>query len=181
MAFDTQKHLWSCDRCVSMSIHFLSRTGVETEVNITVGFCLGLACEHDSQLSVNCIHIVLCFLMLSIQRRGTLTWRWSCLWSSQAHTVNLSLDFESSRGGPTLWYFPIELRRHSVDSIHILRSDCFPNTINRVGEDVGFGVGDLISLVTQQACRHPRGIFETKSAYTKDFLLFTDQFSSFME
>ena len=26
-----------------MSIHFLSRTGIETEVNVTVGFYLGLA------------------------------------------------------------------------------------------------------------------------------------------
>ena len=26
-----------------MSIHFLSRTGIETEVNVTVGFFLGLA------------------------------------------------------------------------------------------------------------------------------------------
>ena len=26
-----------------MSVHFLSRTGIETEVNVTVGFCLGLA------------------------------------------------------------------------------------------------------------------------------------------
>ena len=26
-----------------MSIHFLSRTGIETEVNVAVGFCLDLA------------------------------------------------------------------------------------------------------------------------------------------
>ena len=26
-----------------MSIHILSRTGIEIEVNVTVGFCLGLA------------------------------------------------------------------------------------------------------------------------------------------
>ena len=26
-----------------MSIHFLSRTGIETEVNVPVGLCLGLA------------------------------------------------------------------------------------------------------------------------------------------
>ena len=43
MAFDTSKHKRSSDRCVSMSIHFLSRTRIETEVNVTVGFCLGLA------------------------------------------------------------------------------------------------------------------------------------------
>ena len=35
------------DRCVSTSIYFLSRTGIETEVNVTVGFCLGLALAMD--------------------------------------------------------------------------------------------------------------------------------------
>ena len=34
--------------------------------------CKGI-CEHNSQLSVNCIHIVLGFLLLSIQCRCTLT------------------------------------------------------------------------------------------------------------
>ena len=43
MAFDTSRHVWSCDGCVSMSIHFLSWTGTETEVSVTVGFCRGLA------------------------------------------------------------------------------------------------------------------------------------------
>ena len=42
-ACDTSKHSWSCDRCVSMSIHILSRTGTEIEVNVNAGFCLGLA------------------------------------------------------------------------------------------------------------------------------------------
>ena len=30
-----------------MSIHFLSRSGIEIEVNVTVGFCLGLALAMD--------------------------------------------------------------------------------------------------------------------------------------
>ena len=34
---------------------------------------------------------------------------------------------------------------------------------------VGFGVDHLISLFTQQACRHPRSIFETFCAHTSDF------------
>ena len=51
----------------------------------------------------------------------------------------------------------------------------FPHAEHRVGEDVGFGVGELISLFTQLAC-HPRGILEICSAYTSDFL-FTDKFS----
>ena len=64
-------------------------------------------------------------------------------------------------------HLPLELRGHTVDSIHILEvivfripfnfalpdrnriiSD-FSNTEHRVGEDVGCGVGDLISLFTQ--------------------------------
>ena len=82
-------------------------------------------CEHNLQLSVNCIHTFLCFLVLSTQCRCTLTWSWSCLWSAQVHTVGLSLDFESSRGGSTLWcdsreYFPLELRRLAVNAIQIL-------------------------------------------------------------
>ena len=43
MALDTSKHFWSFDRCASMSVHLLSRTGMETGVSVTVGFCLGLA------------------------------------------------------------------------------------------------------------------------------------------
>ena len=42
---------------------------------------------------VNCIHIFLRFLLLTIQCRCALTWRWSCLWSAQVHTIGLSLDF----------------------------------------------------------------------------------------
>ena len=36
-------NFWSLDRCVSLSVHLLSRTGMETGVSVTVGFCLGLA------------------------------------------------------------------------------------------------------------------------------------------
>ena len=42
-AFDTSKHIWSLDRCVSMSVHLVSRTGMETGVSVIVGFYLGLA------------------------------------------------------------------------------------------------------------------------------------------
>ena len=63
--------------------------------------------EHSPQLSVNCVHIVLCFLLLPIQCRCTLTWRWSCLWNAQVYTVDLSSDFESFRGGPMLWFLGI--------------------------------------------------------------------------
>ena len=43
IAFHTSKHFLSFDRCVSKSIHILSWTRIEIEVNVTVGFCLGLA------------------------------------------------------------------------------------------------------------------------------------------
>ena len=77
-------------------------------------------CEHFPQLPVNCVHIVLCFLLHPKQCRCTLTWRWSCLWSARVHTVDLSSEFESSRRGPKLWFlgiFPLELRRHTVNAI----------------------------------------------------------------
>ena len=63
--------------------------------------------------------------------------------------------------------FPLELRRHTVDSIHILKVIVFRTPFNfcssrlqqdlpsfshiehRVGEDVGFVVGDLISSAAQ--------------------------------
>ena len=98
-------------------------------------------------------------------------------------------------------YFPLELCRHAVDSIHILdvivsennlilpppsRNKIishFPkqSTQYRGGEDVGFGVGDSISCAAQEACRHPRKFFEINSVHTSDFCLFTAQFSSFIE
>ena len=44
-------------------------------------------------------------------------------------------------------HFPLELRRHSVDSIHILEVVVpFSHTEHKVGEDVGFGAGELISF-----------------------------------
>ena len=64
-------------------------------------------------------------------------------------------------------YVPLELRRHTVGSIHILEVIVFRKTFNfpfpgrnriishfphaehRVGEDVGFGVGEPTSLFTQ--------------------------------
>ena len=70
-------------------------------------------------------------------------------------------------------YFPLELRRHSVNSIHILEVIVFRITLNfalpsrngiishfshaehRVGEDIGFGVGNSISSAVQLAFRHP--------------------------
>ena len=70
--------------------------------------------EHSPQPSVNCIHIFRYFLLLPIQCRCTLTWRWSCLWRAQVHTLGLSLDFESSRGGPTLWFLWIFFHSNSV-------------------------------------------------------------------
>ena len=85
-------------------------------------------------------------------------------------------------------YFPLE-RRHTVDSIHILEVIVFLIPLNfalpscnriishfshaeRTESEktkVLFGVGDPISLFAQQACRHPRSISETHSAYTSDF------------
>ena len=126
--------------------------------------------EQNSQLSVNCIHIFLEFLLLHIQCHCTLAWSWSCLRSSQVHTVGLSLDFESSQGSPTLWFLGILSTRtpsacRRLDSCPW--SDCSPNTIQfyssrlqqdhlpflgtkyRVGEDVGFGSGILISSTVQ--------------------------------
>ena len=71
-------------------------------------------CEHNPQLSVTCTHIFLCFLLLPIQCRCTLTWRWSCLWSSQAHTVRFLGIFSTRTPSafrrfdsyPWSYYFP---------------------------------------------------------------------------
>ena len=59
--------------------------------------------------------------------------------------------------------FPLELRWHTVDSIHILELNVFRISLDfslpgrnwviflffRVGENVGFGVGELMGLFTQ--------------------------------
>ena len=42
MTFDTAKQLWS-KGCVSMTIHFLLRIGIETRDNVTGGFSCGMA------------------------------------------------------------------------------------------------------------------------------------------
>ena len=65
---------------------------------------------------MNYFHTFLCFLLLTTQRRCTFTWRWSSLWSAPVHTVGLSFDFESSRGGPTLWFLGIFSTRTPTDS-----------------------------------------------------------------
>ena len=56
----------------------------------------------------------------------------------------------------------------------------FSHTEHRVGEDVDFGVGELISLPAPQACRRPLTVFENNCAYDSDFFLFTDQFLIFI-
>ena len=48
---------------------------------------------------------------------------------------------------------------------------------HRVGEDVGFGIRDLISSVAQQACRAPSVLFVINRGLTIDFCLILDQFS----
>ena len=47
-------------------------------------------------------------------------------------------------------------------------SPIFFHAEHRVGEDVGFGVGELISVFTQEVCRHVRGIIEIDNPYTND-------------
>ena len=92
-------------------------------------------CELNLQLSVTWIHTFLCFLLLSILCRCTLTWRWSCLWSPQVYADCKSLIrlWIFSRR-PTVvipWnFFPLELRRHCRRFGSSPWSHCFPNTIH---------------------------------------------------
>ena len=58
IALDTSKHFWSFDRCVSMSIHILSRTRIKIEVNFTAGFCLGLAFAMGVAEATSCSFVV---------------------------------------------------------------------------------------------------------------------------
>ena len=75
--------------------------------------------------------------------------------------------FEEAQRCDSWEYFQLELRRHAVDSIHFLEGivfripfnfalpgrnetiSHFSHTEHRVGEDKGFGVGDLISFAAQ--------------------------------
>ena len=84
----------------------------------------------------NCLRIVFTSFFVSfcspIQCRWTLTWRWSCLWSAKVYTVSLSLDSESSRGGPASWClgaFPTRTPSACRRFDSYPWSDCFPNTI----------------------------------------------------
>ena len=51
----------------------------------------------------------------------------------------------------------------------------FSQTEHRVGEDIDFGSGILISSTVQQACRYPPQILEVNQAYASGFCLTTDQ------
>ena len=62
------------------------------------------------------------FLFLPIQRRWTLTWRWSCLWPALDHTFVLSWILESVRGGQMSWVlgiFSLELHRCYINTVQI--------------------------------------------------------------
>ena len=79
--------------------------------------------------------------------------------------MGLSLDLsllEEAQRCDSCEYFPFELRRHTVDEVIVFRiplNFALPSrnktishashTEHRVGEDVGFGVGDMMSLAAQ--------------------------------
>ena len=55
---------------------------------------------------------------------------------SGTHAVDESVIFEFSRGGPTLWFLgmlPLELRRHSIDSIHLFEVVVFRKPFSAFG------------------------------------------------
>ena len=127
------------------------------------------SCEHNSQLSVNCIHISLCFLLLPIQCRCTLTWRWSCLWkcsgsycrslirlwifSRRPNVVIPGNIFHSNSVGiPSIrfkslnWLF---FRNHLILLFQVaIGSSPIFQTQSTESENVGFDV-DLVSFFTQ--------------------------------
>ena len=94
---------------------------------------------------------------------------------------------------------PLEFRRLSVNSIQFFETMVvrIPLTLPlpqfnrivshlslteyRIGEDVGFGSGILISSTVQEACRHPPQILETNHACASGFWLTTDQLFCFPE
>ena len=105
------------------------------------------------------------------------------LWSSQAHCVNLSWNFESSRGGPTSCFLGMNSTRtpwafRQFDSYSW--SDCVSEYHLFTLFQVAIGSSPIFPF-THKACRHPRGIFETSCACTSDLCLFTDQFFIFIE
>ena len=87
-------------------------------------------CEHVQQLSVNCVLIVLCFLFgshtmsLNIDMKMILPLKCS---GSHCRSVSSFLNLLDEAQRCDSWeYCLLELRRHSIDSIHLY---CFPTTI----------------------------------------------------
>ena len=95
-AFDTSKHVWSLDRCVSMSLHLRSWTRIETWANITVGVCLGLA------LAMGFTEVVSSSSLVSIDSVTNLSTPFTILtqdadWSSNKDGTRTSILYRSSR------------------------------------------------------------------------------------
>ena len=154
------------------------------------------------KFSLNYFHIIHHFLLHPIQCRYTLTWRWSCLWSSLVHTAILPSSVESDWGFPLWWILgksSLEFHLLSINSIQFFGIASFqkplslplpgfnrivshfPQTKHRVGEDIDFGNGLLISSTVQQACRYKPQILEITWAYVSGFRLTTDQLFRFSE
>ena len=117
---------------------------------------------------------------------------WFTLYFSH-HLLNL---IEDSHCGESWENLPREFHRLSINSIQfaetiVVRTPLnlllpgfhrilphFSQTEHRVGEDVDFGSGILISSAVQQACRYPPQILEIDHSYASSFCLTNDQLFS---
>ena len=150
-------------------------------------------CEYNSQLSVNCIYIVHCFLLHPTQMSLTIDMKMILsLKCSGSHCRSVTSFWILSRKPNVVipGNILLELRRHSVDSIHIIEViviwsnriiSHFLHAEHRVGEDVGIGSSEPISLFTLSLSTSTWLLWHQKCLHTSDFILITDQFCSFAQ
>ena len=114
---------------------------------------------------------------------------WFTLWFRH-HLWNLR---ENSQRSESWENCPLELHRLAVDLIQIFEIACFQKpfgpvfpgfdwlvteasqTEHRVGKDMGFGIRNMNSSITQQRCFSPYGLLPINRGQSGNFCLIVDQ------
>ena len=115
------------------------------------------------------------------------------LWCTHWFSLHLLNLVEKTQCSESWEFFSLELRRLPVDSIQIFEIAClqtpfafvFPSfgrlitaaseTEHRVGKDVGLGIRNMNSSITQQRCISPHGLLPVSRGETGGLYLIFDQ------
>ena len=129
------------DRCVAISNHFLSRTKIETDVTVTVGFCLGLALAMgfleamSSSFVVSIDSVTYLSSPLTILTQGTVVLKQRWYLSFDTVSIIMIANFyvpdwadPCILENPSSFTSPIFIARHCIFSakmLHLLSFFCF--------------------------------------------------------